>query len=193
MSRQRRPTAANRARVLMIFARDPRALGRLPFFISLCGNPARARRRPSLRERAGHAASLKRQAVSSFRLSFSLFLCLLLPLLFLPPSLLSSTHSSYLAPLFPSGRRTSSRLTVLSFRVSVLFSRFFSRLYLPFRSDLSFYPKPSVTLFLRVSFFFFVHYSAVSLSLVLCHAILVAVRLLRDELHKAESRTALEK
>lgn len=46
--------AANRARVLMIFARDPRALGRLPFFISLCGNPVRTRRRPSLRERVGH-------------------------------------------------------------------------------------------------------------------------------------------
>lgn len=35
------------------FCARPGALGRLPFFISLCGNPARARRRPSLRERPG--------------------------------------------------------------------------------------------------------------------------------------------
>lgn len=74
--------AANRARVLMIFARDPRALGRLPFFISLCGNPVRTRTRPSLRERVGHRCTphrvnvYERQALPSFpslALSFSLF------------------------------------------------------------------------------------------------------------------------
>ena len=62
----------------MIFARDPRAFGRLPFFISLCGNPARTRRRPSLRERVSHRCTphvrLPSGFVLSFSCSFSLFL-----------------------------------------------------------------------------------------------------------------------
>lgn len=55
----------------MIFARDPRAFGRLPFFISLCGNPARTRRRPSLRERVSHRCTLHVRLPSGFVLSFS--------------------------------------------------------------------------------------------------------------------------